>query len=77
MYWNRSLNWLLENYPEDQRLFYLFARNAYLKTRYAEGDRAFANIRSGRIRKAALKAIYRNSAIARNFAKNVYLKLKT
>ena len=77
MYWNRSLNWLLENYPEDQRLFYLFARNAYLKTRYAEGDRAFANIRSGRIRKAALKAIYRNSAIARNFAKNIYLKLKT
>lgn len=77
MYWNRSLDWLLKNHPEEERLFFLFARNAYLKTRNAEGDRAFAHIRSACIRKGVLKAVYRARAFARSFAKKVYLSLKT
>ena len=76
VYWNRCLDWLLENYPDDEKLFFLFARNAYLKTRDAEGDRAFAHIQSVPARKVVLKAAYKGCAFARNFAKKVYLKLK-
>lgn len=77
MYWNRSLDWLLENHPEEKQLFFLFARNAYLKTRDAEGDRAFEHIQSAHIRKNVLKALYKSHAFARNFIKKVYIKLKT
>ena len=76
MFWNRSLNWLLEEYPEEDQLFFLFARNAYLKTRNREGDRAFAHIRSVHIRKKVLKAVYKSQAAVRNFAKKIYLRLK-
>ena len=76
MYWNRSLDWLLEHYPNDDRLFYLYARNAYLKTRNAEGDRAFAHIRSGYIRKAVLKNVYKSRAFVKNCAKKIYLRIK-
>lgn len=76
MYWNRSLDWLLEHYPNDDRLFYLYARNAYLKTRNAEGDRAFAHIRSGYIRKAVLKTVYKSRAFVKNCAKKIYLRIK-
>jgi len=41
MFWNRSLNWLMENHPDNGELFYLFGRTALLKTRYVEGKRAF------------------------------------
>lgn len=77
MYWNRSLDWLLEKYPEEERLFYLFGRNAYLKTRNAEGDRAFAHIRSAKIVKTILKAVYTGRASVRGLAKKVYIKLRT
>lgn len=76
MYWNRSLDWLLENYPEDERLFYLYARNAYLKTRDAEGDRAFAHVESARIRKVVLRSVYKGCAYVRNCAKKLYLLIK-
>lgn len=77
MYWNRSLDWLLENYPEEEALFFRFARNAYLKTRNAEGDRAIAHVRSAGGRKAILKMVYQGRASVRNLAKKVYLKMKT
>lgn len=76
MYWNRSLDWLIEHYPEDDRLFFLFARNAYLKTRNAEGDRAFAHVKSANLRKVILKTVYKSRAFVRNYAKQVYLKIK-
>lgn len=41
MFWNRSLNWLCENCPNEFALFYAYGRNAFLKTRYAEGKKAF------------------------------------
>lgn len=77
MYWNRSLDWLLEQHPEEEKLFFLFARNAYLKTRNIEGDRAFTHIQSSSLRKGVLKAIYKGRAFTRNFAKKMYLKLMT
>ena len=75
MCWNRSLDFLLENYPKEERLFFLFGRNAYLKTRNAEGDRAFANIESFRMKKTILKTVYKSRSFARNCAKRLYLKL--
>ena len=76
MFWNRSLNWLLENYPKQEKLFFLYGRNAYLKTRNAEGDRAFEHIKSMRVKKQAAKIIYKRYAWVRNLAKALYLKAK-
>lgn len=77
MFWNRSLDWLLDNHPDEEQLFFLFGRNAYLKTRNAEGDRAFEHIRSAHIRKYIVKSVCRCRACAKDFAKKVYLKLRT
>ena len=75
MFWNRSLDYLLANYPDDEKLIFLFGKNAYLKTRNAEGDRAFANIRSHQFKKMIAKATCKSRAFARNCAKKLYLKL--
>ena len=81
MFWNRSLDWLLQYDPKNKQLFLRYGRNAYLKTRSAEGDRAFAHLfdisHSEKIRLLILKSVYRSRAFSRNFAKKVYLKLKT
>ena len=76
MFWERSMNWLLENHPQEENLFLLYGRNAYLKTRNVDGNRAFEHLNCGRIKKHTLKSIYKCRAFFRNFAKNVYLKLK-
>lgn len=75
MFWNRSLDFLLEHYSKEEHLFFLFGRNAYLKTRCVEGDRAFENIQCNRFKKITMKAVYLGIACSRNFAKKVYLKL--
>ena len=77
MFWNRSLDWLIENHPDEEELFFRFGRNAYLKTRNLEGDRAFKRIKNKRLKKYLLTAVYKCRAFARNMAKKVYLKLKT
>lgn len=77
MYWNRSLDWLLENYPEEEALFFMFGRNAYRKGRNAEGDRAFQNIRSNKAKNALLKHCYQGQACIRDFLKQIYLKIKS
>lgn len=77
MFWNRSLEWLIANHPDEEKLFFLFGRNAYLKTRNDEGNRAFGQIKSAGIKKYILKAMYQCRAFARHFAKALYLKLKT
>ncbi|MBE6952371.1 MAG: glycosyltransferase [Ruminococcaceae bacterium] len=76
MFWNRSLDWLLANYPEEEQLFYRFGRNAYLKTRNEEGDRAFQYVKSARVKKTIVKWKYRIQASIRSLAKNVYLKFR-
>lgn len=76
MFWNRSLDWLLAKYPEEEQLFFCFGRNAYLKTRNAEGDRAFAHIKSKPLKKGFCKFVYRCRAMAWHFAKTLYLKFR-
>lgn len=75
MLWGRSLKWLINNYPNETKLFYLFGRNAYLKTRNAEGDLAFGQIKNLVVKKAILKIVYKSRAMIKNSAKKVYLKL--
>ena len=76
MFWKRSLDWLAENHRNEEKLFYLFGRNAYLKTRNIDGDRAFSYIKSKRINKIAVKIIYKSRATLKSIAKSVYLKIK-
>jgi hypothetical protein len=77
MFWNRSLDWLIANYSEEKELFWRFGRNAYLKTRTVEGDRAFDQIDSDGFKKALLKLVYKTRASFRSLAKKIYLKLRT
>ncbi len=77
MFWNRSLDWLFDNHPNEKELFFSFGKNAYLKTRNKEGDRAFENLDFGLIKKIATKTIYKSYALVRNIAKFLYLKIKT
>lgn len=76
MFWNRSLDWLTAHYPQEENLFYLFARNAYLKTRNAEGGRALEQLHGMRVKKHIAKALWKCQAFARSWAKAVYLKVK-
>lgn len=76
MYWNRSLDWLLENYPDNHELFYLFGRNAYLKGRFAEGDRAYTQIKESLAKKVMLRSIYKSRYFLRDFLKKVYLAVR-
>ena len=76
MFWNRSLDWLLGNYPENEDLFFRYSRNAYLKTRNSEGDRALENIKCMSAKKWILKQVYRGRAFARNIVKKLFLKIK-
>lgn len=41
MVWNRSLDWLKDKCPDNFEVFYLYGKNAYSKTRFAEGKLAF------------------------------------
>lgn len=81
MFWNRSLDWLMEHHPQNAELFFRFGRNAYLKTRNAEGDRSFSHLIALKLsRKLKLfiwKRIYIFRSGIRSFAKKVYLKFKT
>ena len=77
MFWNRSLDWLLANYPNDEDLLFKFGRNAYLKTRDQEGDRAFSYIKSKKLKNKLLRIIYKKVASVKNAAKKLYLKIKT
>ncbi len=77
MFWQRSLDWLIENYPEEEDLFFRFGRNAYLKTRNVDGERAFEHIESMHIKKYFAKELYKCCAFVRNLAKILYLKIKT
>lgn len=81
MFWRRSLDWLLSHHPENAELYFLFGRNAYRKTRNADGDRAFAHLisldPSKRFKLFFLKGKYKGYASARELAKKVYLKFKT
>lgn len=80
MFWNRSFEWLVANYPKEEQLYFSFGRNAYLKTRRLEGDRAFnylSTINPNRkVTLLILKQVFKSRSSVRNFAKNLYLKIK-
>ena len=76
MFWNRSLDWLLENHPQNDELLFRYGRNAYLKTRSAEGDRAFMNIKCHGLKKTLFKWTYKCRAFARTLAKKLYLMIR-
>ena len=76
MYCQRSLNWLLDNYFSEELLFQ-FGRSAYLKNRDDDGDRAFSYVKLSKVKKISLKIVYKSRAKIRQFAKRIYLRLKT
>ena len=77
MFWKRSLDWLEVNCPNKYELFHMFGRNAYRKTRNAEGDKAFAiaadicPMKKGLL--MLLRILYRTMGRLRSGAKKVYL----
>lgn len=79
-FWGRSFQWLMENHPKNYRLFFLYGRNAYLKTRTEDGDKAFAaaiSIRpNAKVGLYVKKYIYKGCAVVRTAGKKVYLTLK-
>lgn len=79
MFWNRSLDWLYENYPNEYELFVSYGKNAYEKTRYKEGDKAFKIAKSIRPCKKLVLSLsgffIKLKSRLRNFAKKIYIKL--
>jgi hypothetical protein len=80
MFWERTRNWLLENHSDKPELLFLYAKNAYLKTRNIDGDMACnelvkLNSQYGNKLKI-LKYYYQLYAKMRNAAKQLYLKVK-
>ena len=76
MFWNRSLDWLLCNCPNEEKLILRYGRNAYLKTRNSEGDRAFRALKKYSVKKHIAKVMYKGYAFLRSIAKSLYLKIK-
>lgn len=78
--WKRNLTWLKDHYPDRYELFYLYGRDAYKKTRNAEGDEAFAYaLTLNPSKKAELmckKAMYKLYASLRTAAKQLYIYFK-
>ena len=81
MYWNRSLDWLINHHPAKKDLFYSFGKNAYLKTRSHEGDRAFRHIASitpkHKFGLSFLGTSFKIYAKLYDCAKKIYLHLKS
>lgn len=79
MFWNRTLDWLIENHSDNYELFVMYGKNAYQKTRYAEGDRAFAYAKALKHSKGLSlwlkKCACKTEARALALGKKIYLKL--
>ena len=80
MYWRRSLDWLIKNYPREYGLFIKYGSNAYLKTRNKEGKEAFSYAKSVNSR-CALELLVRKIycicyAKIRSVAKNIYIRIR-
>ena len=81
MFWNRSLEWLSENHQDNYELFFNFGRNAFRKTRFIEGEKAFALAGTIKPEKKTnlyfKKLYYKIYSLARSAAKKIYLRIKT
>ena len=80
MLWNRRYDWLVENYPNDEELFFYYGRGAFKKNRFSDGKKAFDYLKklnpklSMKLR--VLKIWYWISVKVYTFAKNMYLRVK-
>ena len=81
MFWNRSLQWLIDKHPSRFDLFYTFGKTAFIKTRYSEGNKACGIASTIKKNKKPILTLEKYVLIIKaecwNFAKKVYLKLKT
>ncbi len=79
MFWNRALDWLIQYHSDKYELFVLYGKNAFEKTRYEEGKRAFKHAKTIKPSKGLSlwikQCICRTKALALSLAKKVYLKL--
>jgi len=79
-FWHRSLQWLVDNFPDSYDLFFLFGRNAYLKTRSKDGDRAFELAKKicpqKAVRLFVCKRFYMLRAAVRTAGKQLYLAIR-
>lgn len=81
MFWSRSLEWIEKNYPDNYELFYRFGKNAFIKTRSKDGEKAFLIAEKLRPKEKIVLYIKRMEYVLyakfRSLAKNIYLKIKT
>jgi hypothetical protein len=57
MFWGRSLEWLLENHADNYEFFLRYGRNAFMKSRNGDGERAFKRASEIDNRKKAFLAL--------------------
>ena len=80
-HWKGVLQWLTDHHPDNPDLFFLYGRNAYLKTRNEEAQKAFAIVASlnpkQRTSLFVRKIGYKLYANTRNLAKRLILRLRT
>ncbi len=80
MFWARSLQWLKDNCLKEFKLFYIFGKTAYLKTRYKEADEAFKiarNIDKGKtIILFICKMFFVFRSKIKELLKKIYFKIK-
>ena len=80
MFWDRSLNWLIQNHSDRYDLFYKFGKTALMKTRYAEGRKAIKIASDIKPEKKMMLKIKTYFFVlysqGRNMAKKIYMKVK-
>lgn len=80
-FWERTFQWLRDNHSDNLQLFFMYGKNAYIKTRDVDGDRAFQFLRDAtpemKWSLAAKKVLFKTYAFVWNLGKQVVLKMKT
>lgn len=74
-FWGRSLDWLLANHPNNDTLLLSFSKNAYMKTRNIEGDKAMERTKLAKIKKLTIKGVCKGKAFLANLIKKMFLKI--
>mgnify|MGYP006901933039 CR=1 FL=1 len=56
------MDWLLANHPNNDTLLLSFGKNAYMKTRNIEGDKALERTKLAKIKKLTIKGVCKGKA---------------
>lgn len=79
MFWERSYQWLVQNKNNDLNLFYLFGKNAFLKTRYSDGKKVLKYIENKKTKRDYIWRLEIMILIIisklKSLAKKIYLSL--